>query len=177
MAIRCAFWVTHYRLLNLRIDVPAVSGYARRVPYVSNRSKGNDLDPQWCIFDKWRDLNHSNSLPSSGLAVDGCSGSVHAFFKVVIIVSNASDSVTSQTNSSNMCGEKAAESKKSENVDRTGRGTQMATKTQSTGTACPLLVEIDCPFQWLNPSIVGTVIARAKVETRSIEAASDSTAL
>jgi hypothetical protein len=32
-------------------------------------------------------------------------------------------------------------------------------------------------FQWLNQSIVGTVIAKAKVETRSIEAASDSTAL
>ena len=76
-----------------------------------------------------------------------------------------------------MCGEKVDESKNSENVDRTGRGTQMATRTQPTGTACPLLVEIDCPLQWLNPSIVGTVIARAKVETRSIEAASDSTAL
>jgi hypothetical protein len=45
------------------------------------------------------------------------------------------------------------------------------------GTACPVLAEIDCPFQWLNQSIVGTVIAKAKVETRSIEAASDSTAL
>ena len=76
-----------------------------------------------------------------------------------------------------MCGEKAAESKKSDNVGRAGRGTQTATRTQSTGTAYPLLVEIDCPFQWLNQSIVGTVIAKAKVETRSIEAASDSTAL
>jgi hypothetical protein len=27
---------THHRLLNLRIDVPAVSGYAWRVPYVNN---------------------------------------------------------------------------------------------------------------------------------------------
>src|SRR6202021_907339 len=52
-----------------------------------------------------------------------------------------------------------------------------ATRTQSTGAACPLLVEIDFPFQWLNQSIVGTVTAKAKVETRSIEAASDSTAL
>jgi hypothetical protein len=94
-----------------------------------------------------------------------------------MIVSNASDSVRSQTNCPNMCGEKAAESKKFDNVDRAGRGTQTATRTQSTGTACPLLVEIDCPFQWLNQSIVGTVIAKAKVETRSIEAASDSTAL
>src|SRR3984957_2007199 len=30
------FFGTHHRLLNLRIDLPAVSGYAWRVPYVSN---------------------------------------------------------------------------------------------------------------------------------------------
>jgi hypothetical protein len=41
-----------------------------------------------------------------------------------MIVSNASDSVRPQTNGPNMCGEKAAESKKSDNVDRAGRGTQ-----------------------------------------------------
>jgi hypothetical protein len=41
-----------------------------------------------------------------------------------MIVSNASDSVRSQTNCPNMCGEKAAESKKSDSVDRAGRGTQ-----------------------------------------------------
>jgi TnpA family transposase len=32
----------------------------------------DDLDFQWCIFDKWRDRNQSNSLPSPGQAVDGC---------------------------------------------------------------------------------------------------------
>src|ERR1700678_1787496 len=83
-----------------------------------------DLDFQWCIFGKWRDLIHSNSLPSPGLAVDGCSVSVHAFFTVVMIVSNASDSVRSQTSCPNVCGELAAESKKSANVDRAGRGTK-----------------------------------------------------
>ena len=97
--------------------------------------------------------------------------------KFLMIVSNASDSVRSQTNFPNMCGEKAAESKKSDSVDRPAAVLKTATRTQSTGTACPALVEIDCPFQWLNQSIVGTVIAKAKVETRSIEAASDSTAL
>jgi hypothetical protein len=44
--------------------------------------------------------------------------------KFLMIVSNASDSVRSQTNFPNMCGEKAAESKKSDNVDRPGCGTQ-----------------------------------------------------
>lgn len=82
-----------------------------------------------------------------------------------------------KTNFPNMRGEKAAGTKKSDNVDRPGRGLKTATRAQSTGTACPALVEIDWPSQWLNQSIVGTVIAKANVETRSIEAASDSTAL
>ena len=76
-----------------------------------------------------------------------------------------------------MCGEKAAESKKSDNVDRAGRGTQNGHQDSVDWNCMPTFVESDCPFQWLNQSIVGTVIAKAKVETRSIEAASDSTAL
>jgi hypothetical protein len=61
--------------------------------------------------------------------------------KFLMIVSNASDSVRLQTNFPDMCDEKAAASKKSDNVDRPGRGTQ-------NGHQDPVGLELHAQLSW-----------------------------